>query len=387
MSISSHIAQYTTADPVRNAELAVGEIKKQIDAANANPAQIAFFAHKSYDPKRAAACMREAFPNAVTFGCASSGEIHKETVTRGAFVAMAFPPETFERFDIAVLERFDPAGNPNNPRRQVEDAFSRFEATLGRSMDSLEFDQYVGLAFADGLQYYVEPVLEAVGDLTSVSFIGGIAGDDGAFAHTPVFLNGNAYTDAVVLGIAKPSGKFALLKTEGLKILDKTFVVTGSDEEKRLVTHLDGRPAAVVLSEIIGVPPEKMDFNGTFVDWPFGLMAGEEPFLRVALERMPDDSLRFLNSVKEGMRLKLGQMVDIVESTRRSLEEMRERLGGISAIFHINCMSRQDDLIKQGKTEAFGALFKGGYPHTAFSSQGEIYIAIANETSIMLVFA
>ncbi len=386
MPISSHSAQHDTGDPVRNAELAVADIKKHIDAAGAPPAHIAFFAHKSYEPKRAAALMRDAFPNAVTFGCASSGEICGVTMTRGAFVAMAFPPGVFEQFDITVLERLDKAGKPGNPRHQVEEAFRRFETTLGKPVALLDFDEYVGLAFADGVPYYVEPVLEAAGDLTSVSFIGGIAGDDGAFAYTPVFLNGVAYTDAVVLGIAKPAGKFALVKTQGLEILDKTFVVTGSDEEKRLVTHLDGMPAATALSEVIGVPEEKMDFNGTFVDWPFGLMAGEDPFLRVALERLPDNSLRFINSVKEGMRLKLGKMTDIVESTEKSLNEVRERLGGISAIFHINCMSRQDDLIKQGKTEAFGALF-GGIPHAAFSSQGEIYIAIANETSIMLVFA
>ena len=83
MSISSHIAQYTTADPVRNAELAVGEIKKQIDAANANPAQIAFFAHKSYDPKRAAACMREAFPNAVTFALSFARSYSRSIIRMG----------------------------------------------------------------------------------------------------------------------------------------------------------------------------------------------------------------------------------------------------------------------------------------------------------------
>ena len=69
-----------------------------------------------------------------------------------------------------------------------------------------------------------------------------------------------------------------------------------------------------------------------------------------------------------------------------ALEEVRGKLGSISAIFHINCMSRHQDLQKAGEWEVFGNLFTG-YPNAGFASQGEVYIAIANCTSTMLVFA
>ncbi len=386
MGISSFFAKYDSADASENADAAVRDVKNQM--AGLKPAQVLYFAAKNYAPDRLAAAMRDAFPGAVTFGCASSGEIVNANMMTGALAVMAFEQDAFEFFDIAVLRRLGPDGKPADPAKQVEEAFAQFEAKLGRSIASLEseYDKYVGLTFADGLPYYLEPILDRVGDLTSVPFIGGIAGDDGAFAFTPVFYDGKSYTDAVVLALVKPKRKFTIVKTQGLALLDTVFTITGAVEEKRLVTHLDGRPAATVYSEAIGVPEEEMDFAGAFFDWPFGLMVGDEPFLRVAVERLPDSSLRFLNSLKEGMRLKLARTADIVDTTRKSLEELRGRLGTISAMLHINCMSRHYDLMKAGEDAEFGALF-AGYPNTGFASQGEVYIAIANATSTMLVFA
>lgn len=385
MGISTYFSQHDSGDSVRNAEQAVADIKAR--AAGAKPAQIIYFADGSYDPARLAAAMREAFPDAVSFGCASGGEIIDGELVAHSVVAMFFGADVFEFFDIAVLHRLDANGAPNSPEKQVDEVFARFEEKIGKPACAFEHDKYVGIAFADGLRYYTEPVLERAGDLTGVPFIGGIAGDDGVFAFTPVFFNGEMFTDAVVLALAKPSGRFALVKTEGLEILDKTFVVTGADEPNRLVTHLDGVPAAEAYSAATGMPVETMnDFASTFSKWPFGLMAGDEPYLRVAVERLPDGSLRFLNAVKEGMRLKLARPADILDHTREAMAAVREKLGSISALLHINCISRRHELERLGQCEAFGKLF-AGYPSAGFSSHGEFFIAIANQTSTMLVFA
>ncbi len=384
MGISSHTVRHDSPDPVKNAEAAALDLKTQL--AGREPAQLIFFAAGCYDPARIASAVQEAFPKTITFGCSTSGEIVDGALATGTVAAMAFDAGAFDFFDITLMHRLDASGKPNDPRQQVMDAFSRFGEKLGRPVGSLEHDKYVGLAFADGIPYYIEPVLETTGDLTDVPFIGGIAGDDGKFAYTPLFFRGEMHTDAVILGLVKPAGRFCLVKTEGLEVLDRTFTVTGADEANRLVTHLDGRPAAAVYSEAIGVPEEGMDFENTFAKWPLSLMVGNEPYLRIAVERMPDSSLRFLNAVKEGMRLKLSRVADIVDTTRASMEEAKARLGSISALLHINCMSRHHELVGAGKCDAFGALFKG-YPNAGFSSHGEFFIAIANQTSTMLVFA
>ncbi len=50
---------------------------------------------------------------------------------------------------------------------------------------------------------------------------------------------------------------------------------------------------------------------------------GDMPFLRMATEELPDGSLRFLNAVKEGMRLNVGRPADIVETTRMLMERVK----------------------------------------------------------------
>lgn len=384
MGLSTFSAQYDSSDPVENARLAAADIKRQ--TAGKEPAQVIFFGARNYDHATLAAAMRDAFPGADTFGCASSGEMIGTAMIRKSVVAMAFDKGFFEFFDITTMRRLNPDGSRADPGRQVRDAFAHFESKLGRPMDSLEHDKYVGFVFADALHYHVEPVLDRAGDLTSVPFMGGIAGDDGQFVFTPVFCNGESFTDGLVMALAKPSGRFGLMKTQGLELLDRTFTVTGSDEENRLVTHLDGRPAATVYSEAVGAPEEKMEFLSTFSVWPFGLMVGDEPFLRVALERTPDGSLRFLNAVPEGMRLRLARSDKILPTTEKAFAEIRGRLGSVSAVLHVNCISRHQDLDKAGECEAFGNIF-AGCVHAGFASHGEVYIALANETSTMLVFA
>jgi hypothetical protein len=115
-------------------------------------------------------------------------------------------------------------------------------------------------------------------------------------------------------------------------------------------------------------------------------MVGEEPFLRLVLGARPDGSLQFLHSVNEGMRMKLSRTENILASTSRALAAKKAEMGGdISAILHFNCVARQLILEKEGEAEQFCQLFKGCH-HAGFSSHGEIYIAIANQTSTMLLF-
>lgn len=384
MGMISTYARRVGADSGRNAENAVAGIKK--DFSGHKPAQVVFFAGASYDHDRLAALMRDAFPDALTFGCSTSGEIANGVMLNDSVAAMAFEDDVFESFRIGVVRRLGEDGRPVDPRVATDHVLDGFEHEMGRPLMDLDFSQYVGLAIADGRQYFPEPVLDRVGERTNVIFIGGLAGDDGRFVDTPVYHDGRALRDAMLLMLAKPRGRFGLVKTQGLKVSDRVFTVTRANEAERRVDEFDGRPAAMVLSEAIQVPVELMDLRGTFARWPFGLMVNGEPLLRVALEVLPGGGLQFAHAVGEGMRLVLSTPDDIVSTTASALEEARERLGGISGILHFNCMSRHHTLAERHELKDFGDLFRG-FPNAGFSSHGEIYVAIANQTSTMLVFA
>ncbi|MDR1534618.1 MAG: FIST C-terminal domain-containing protein [Planctomycetota bacterium] len=386
MRLLATYAKFTGPDPIQNSIEAAAKIRA--DFSGFDPAQVVFFSGVDYDGQRLAAEMRQAFPGAITFGCTSSGEIANGVMLRQSVAAMAFDRDTFDIFEMIVLPHAGPDRQLNDPAKLVDDAFAGFSARLGvPSMDNLDYSKYLFMVFADGSNYFIEPIMERAGDLTSVPFFGGMAGNDLLDNKCiQVFLNGEAHRDAAVLALIKPKYRFAVLKTEGLVITDRAFTITDSDYERRLLKTLDDRPAIEVYAEAIGTPVPEITMEKSFAQWPVGIMVGDEPFLRFPMKALPDGSMEFGHAIREGCRLKLCRLGGTLASTARALADMEKKLGGIAGILHVNCMLRHRELEELGQLEEFGDLFKG-YPNAGFSSHGEIYISIANMTSTMLVFA
>ncbi|MDR3077287.1 MAG: FIST C-terminal domain-containing protein [Planctomycetota bacterium] len=381
MELLSTYATFNSGDAKKNAVDAATKIKR--DFSVFKPAQVVFFAPDNYHAGRLAAEMRDAFPDAVTFGCSSGGEIANGMMLKNSVAAMAFGQYIFEFFDLVAIPRLGPDSRSLDHARQVDEAFARFASSLKvPSLGHLDYTQYFGFAFADGRHYFVEPILERAGDLTGVRFVGGIAGDGIKNRYTPVFLNGQAIPDAIILGLAKPRVKFSLLKTQGMKVPNDSFVITKANE--RVIYELDNQPAASVYAKAVGVSENEFSLMNTFARYPLGVMVGEEPYLRVVMDSLPDGSLCFSHALREGTRIKICELSPIVSSTAAALEEQKRELGGIGGILHINCALRHLVLEEKNELEVFGGLFRG-FPNVGFASHGEIFIAIANFTSTMLV--
>lgn len=97
-----------------------------------------------------------------------------------------------------------------------------------------------------------ERVLDAIGNLTDINFVGGSSGDDAQFVRAPVFANGRAATDAAVLALLKPRVAFSTLKTQSLSPTSKTLTATKVDEARRTVLEFDGEPAASAYAKALG---------------------------------------------------------------------------------------------------------------------------------------
>jgi hypothetical protein len=349
---------------------AVADLRAQLQ--ECEPTLVLFFASPVYPPERIAAAMAEGFPGAVTFGCSTAGEIVTGRMLTHSLVAMAFGSDAIRSARVEVIHDLD---------RPAYDAFAAFERHFGTPMDEMDPSRYVGLLLIDGLSRKEELIMDRIGDLTNVNFIGGSAGDDLRFVATQVYANGESHEHAAVVALLEPTVPFSFVKTQSFTPLPVTLTVTRANEEEREVIEFNGKPAAVAYAEALGVPVAEA--GGRLLANPVGLVFEGEPFVR-SPKRITGGSMVFYCAVKEGMELSLLQSTDIISDTARSLENNKTEFGEPSAIINFNCILRTLELREKGLTEQYGKLFSD-VPTVGFSTYGEQFIGHLNQTATMLV--
>jgi hypothetical protein len=339
------------------------------------PRMVLFFASSNYDPNTIAAAVQNKFSNALTFGCSTAGEIVSGQMLKNSVVAMGFDSEAMLDAKVVVMKNIK-QGNP------VKKAFDEFEAYYGVPMQEIDFTKFIGIILCDGMSGAEERVMDTIGDLTNVDFIGASAGDDLKFKETYVYAGGISYTDAVILALLKPGVPFDVIKTQSFGELPVKLTATKVDEAARTVLEFNGQPAAAAYAHAVGTTPS--DLPNHFMHNPVGLMADGEPYVR-SPQQIKGDHVVFYCNVKQGMELSLLESGDIIADTQAVIEQKKTELGGISGIINFHCILRTLELREKNLTDAYGQIFSD-IPTIGFSTYGEQYIGHINQTSTMLVF-
>ena len=365
------ITSYSTESNVASAvqELAAG-------LANHAASTVLYFGSPAYDPESLASAMRMAFPGTTLLGCTTAGEIVSGHMLKSSVVAMALPAEIVSEVYMHVA-----LGISTN-LSGIDAAFRAFEmdtATMARDLDPSE---WVGLILMDGLSRAEERVMERVGALTDVMFVGGSAGDDLAFKRTHVFVDGMAYSDAAVLALLRVPKGFDFIKTQSFCAMSKVLTPTLVDEATRTVLEFDGKPAVQAYAEALGLCDAEVASG--FTGHPVGLMDGDEPYVR-SPQQVSGTAMAFYCAVKEGMPLSVLESTDIVGDTAKALADKQAELGGIAGVINFNCILRTLELDAKGKAAEYGAIFTD-VPTVGFSTYGEAMIGHINQTATMLVF-
>lgn len=361
---------YSTKETV---EESVSDIARQFDLFDTE--MVLYFASTKYNPDSLSAKMQDAFPMAQVFGCSTAGEITSGRMLENSIVAMAFTGQAVKDAKIEVVENL-------KDESAIRKALASFESYFKEPMSGMDPSRYVGIILVDGLCGAEEALMETIGDLTNVTFIGGSAGDDLKFNSTPVFANGKSYKSAAVLALIKPGVEFTFIKTQSFRDLGKTLEVTKVNEERREVIEFNNKPAAVAYAEAVGVSVEEAP--KCFMHNPIGLVIDDEPFVR-SPQQIKGTSMVFYCGVKEGMELSLLEGTDIIGDTKNAIEQARTELGGLSGIINFNCILRTLELRQNNQTQAYGELFSN-VPTVGFSTYGEQYIGHINQTATMLAF-
>jgi hypothetical protein len=356
-------------------EEAVREIRDRL--IKLDPQLVLLFASPlAYDPAHLALALDRAFPGATTFGCSTAGEISNNGIRNGSMAAMAFGRGAIRNSRVEVMQGL------RSGRADIETTISSLGRHFGVPAAEMDFRKYCGLILIDGLSLAEERVMDRIGDLSNIRFVGGSAGDDAKFETSYVFTGGKAYSDAAVLAILEPSMSFEILKTQSFRVLDQKLVVTKCTPASRTVEEFNGRPAAIAYAEALGVTVDEL--TSRFRHNPLGLMVGGEPYVR-SPRQVTGDSVIFFCNIPPGTELSVLESTDIVADTRTCIEQTKQSMGRISGIINFHCILRTLELQSHDQLKAYGALFSE-YPTVGFNTYGEQYVGHVNQTSTMVVF-
>lgn len=360
----------STAD---TAEAAVQNIKEQSKITN--PKGVIFFASSAFNPGVVSDAMQNAFTGSSCIGCTTAGEIVSGKMLSNSLVALLLGDDVLE--DICV-ESVANIKNENN----IPAAFDRFSDHFSTSVAAMDVGQCVGIILIDGMSGAEERLMDTIGNLTDIIFIGGSAGDDLQFKQTFVFANGKASSNAAALCIMKLKRGFDVIKTQSFRSTNKKLTATEVNEAERRVVSFNHKPAVMAYAEVLGCSPEEA--ANRFMSNPVGLMDGAEPYIR-SPQRFDQDDMIFYCNIKKGMTLELMEATNIVEDTKKAVGEKIRELGSVNGIIDFHCILRTLELRQKNQCDAYGAIFTN-IPTIGFSTYGEEYIGHVNQTSTMLVF-
>lgn len=340
---------------------------------------IIFFASPDYNQERLSRLMGKAFAGRVVFGCSTTGERFKDKLLTNSVVVLALTSKLIADAKVEVIEDVSKACDP----RQAFKSFSRY---FNESTQKMDTDRYVGIVLIDGLSLKEEQLIDRIGNLTNISFVGGSAGDNFRFVRTTVYANGKSYSDAAVIALLKmqPKAGVSIISTQSFQARDAVLVANKVNVEAREVIEFNHQPAAQAYAEALGIAVD--DIEEHFFNHPVGLVLDENNILIRSPLRKIDTKMKFSSNILENMEVRLLEDGDIVRETQKVIEEKKQALGKrLAGIMSFDCIYRRLELEQKQLVAEYGEIFKD-IPTAGCYVYGEFNVGFINHTLTMLVF-
>jgi hypothetical protein len=326
----------------------------------------------------------------VTVGCSSAGEFTSEGSGTGMTSAIALrAPDMRFRASLA--------------KNLTKDRGAAVQALVG-GFDGLESSEYryrTALVLVDALAGHAEALVDELTVATAgmYRFVGGGAGDDGAFKQTHVFCGTEAATDAVVALEILSNKPLGIGARHGWVPASGPLRVTEAADA--CVMSLNTVPAADAFAEHAAATSQSFDRADPF---PFFLhnivgVKGEDGHkLRVPLGVGANGGVVFAAEVPTGattqiMSIGAVQAADAAAAAVRDAMEQVEREGHApAAALFLDCVATRLRLGKEfgHELDAVGEEL-GGVPFVGFNSYGQIvrsdgqFSGFHNCTAVVLV--
>ncbi|MDR3793654.1 MAG: FIST N-terminal domain-containing protein [Terracidiphilus sp.] len=325
---------YSTATDIR-------EAVRQFQAAVDQPdlALVLFFCSSDYDLDLLASELNRAFAGIQLVGCTTAGEIGPNGYRERGIVGVSFTRSVCSAVSgyCDHLCQFEPAdGHALTDRLQFE---LQHNAPLSSPQDTF------ALLITDGLSVREEVVARTVKEaLGPIHMAGGSAGDGLNFNRTWVFANGSFRSDCAVLTLISTPLPFTVFKTEHLVPTEERWVITQADPSRRIVSEINGIPAAQEFARIAGVPIDALTPRH-FAATPLAISIDGSCYVRSIQKVNPDASITFYCAIEEGVVLRVARGVRLVENLEEAFARIRATIGPPLLVLACDCILRRMEIV------------------------------------------
>jgi hypothetical protein len=298
--------------------------------------------------------------SAPAVGCTTVGVIAREPGVTGA--ALGFYGD-WVRVGVGIASDLAKSALAHS-----RDAVRQAAAALGTTPTALDGNRHVALTVVDGLCGFEEGFcIGSAAVAPQIRFAGGCASCEPQPGKSFVFHDGEVMSSAGIVVILESALPFTAVTSLHLVPTDVKTVVTAA--AGRLITELDGQPAATRLGELLDKLGAKLD-PGFPSEYSFARFLDGVPYVR-SIIRTEGQHIHVASAVETGQVLRLMRPGDLVTTTKRDLEAAARRVGGsLSALLVFSCIGRKYEADARGLSGELAQLF-GAYPTIGFQSFGE----------------
>jgi len=352
-----------TSSKLEDVDAAIAEINQQFDVASTT--LLLFFFSTSYNKEALAKAVQQHFSSIMVIGCSTSGEIGKEGYNQHSITAIAFSTNEFQ---------VSAALYPNIKQLQLTQWHNKTIELYESHRSNFNIEnkkEMFSLLLIDGLSRCEESFVRVVSKaMRGGPMIGGSAGDDLQFSETYIFYKGKMHVNCGVLLLISTKLPFTIFKSQHIHATDKKVVVTGAIPEKRVITELNGFPAAEEYARMLGLTEPAQLTDTMIAKNPVLVVIGNNEYVRSIQGVNQDGSITFYCAIDLGIVLRIAKGKDLYTSLEKSINDIQHKIGDIQTMITFDCILRRLELLENNQLAEVGALLSK-YNAGGFNTYGE----------------
>ena len=297
-----------------------------------------FFCSPEYDLDVLGAELAVLFRGVNLVGCTTAGEISQLGYGTGTLVGASFPSADFtvETKRMDCLTRFEFSAGKAAPGELIQ--------KLSERGAFVEPSNTFAFLLVDGLSQQEESLVGSLFyGLREVQLFGGSAGDGLNFGETFVYHDGTFRRDCAIISLVHTGRPFVVFKTQHFIPSEERMVVTRALPLQRIVTEINGEPAAREYARSVGLEIDKLT-PMIFAAHPVVVKVGGDYYVRSIQKVNDDESLSFFCAIDEGVVLTVARGVDLIENLQRAFDNVRVQIGEPDLVLGCDCILRYVEL-------------------------------------------